>query len=47
MRSLQVGSQVQEQRNGHAHHNQRAYTQDQKPPNHPHSELGYQKASSF
>jgi hypothetical protein len=35
-----VRSQVQEQRDGNAHHHQRTDTQDQKPPNHPHSRLG-------
>ena len=40
MSFLQVGPQMQEQREGHTHYNHRAYTQDQKPPDHPHSRLG-------
>jgi len=39
MSFLQVGPQMQEQREGHTHYDHRAYTQDQKPPDHPHSRL--------
>jgi hypothetical protein len=40
MAFLQVRPQVQEQRDSHTHYDHRAYTQDQKPPDHPHSRLG-------
>jgi hypothetical protein len=36
---LKVAPQVNIQRDGYADHDQRAYTQDQKPPDHPHSRL--------
>jgi hypothetical protein len=42
MRGLQVPAQTHVQRDCHAHHDQRAYTQDQEPPDHPHNGLGYQ-----
>jgi len=37
---LQVPPQVHKQGNGHTHYNQRTDTQDQEPPDHPHSGLG-------
>jgi hypothetical protein len=40
MRLLQVPPQVHIQGYGHAHYDQRAYAQYQKPPDHPHSRLG-------
>jgi len=40
MRSLQVVPQTHIQGDRHAHHNQRTATQDQEPPDHPHSRLG-------
>jgi hypothetical protein len=40
--SLQVASQPHIQRDGNAHYHKRTYAQDQEPPNHPHSRLGYQ-----
>jgi hypothetical protein len=40
MRLLQVMPQVHIQGDGYAHNHQRAPTQYQKPPDHPHSRLG-------
>jgi hypothetical protein len=40
VRGLQVPPQSQVQRNRNAHHHQRAATQDQEPPDHPHNGLG-------
>src|SRR5580700_6263116 len=40
VRSLQVSAQTHVQGNRDAHHNQRTHTQDQEPPDHPHSRLG-------
>jgi hypothetical protein len=40
MRFLQMMPKVHIQGDRHAHYNQRAPTQYQKPPNHPHSRLG-------
>ena len=37
---LQVAPQVYINSDRHAHHHQCANAQDQKPPDHPHSELG-------
>jgi len=36
---LQMPPQMNEQRDGNAHNDQRTETQDQKPPDHPHSRL--------
>jgi hypothetical protein len=35
-----MAAQVHIQGNGHAHYDQCAHPQDQKPPEHPHSRLG-------
>jgi hypothetical protein len=40
LRLPQMSSQAQIQGYGHAHYDQRAYAQYQKPPDHPHSQLG-------
>jgi hypothetical protein len=40
VRFLQVVPQAHIQGDGHAHYDQRAHAQDQKPPDHPHSRLG-------
>jgi hypothetical protein len=40
MRGLQMSPQTHEKGDRHAHYKQRAHTQDQKPPDHPHNELG-------
>ncbi|HEY1659880.1 MAG TPA: hypothetical protein VGG14_16125 [Candidatus Sulfotelmatobacter sp.] len=42
---LQVAPQPDVQSDGDTHYDQRAYTQNQEPPNHPHSRLGYQMGS--
>jgi hypothetical protein len=40
MRGLQVTPQAHVQGDRYTHHDQRADTQDQEPPDHPHSRLG-------
>jgi hypothetical protein len=40
MHFLQMLSQVNVQSNSHAHYNQCTDTEDQEPPDHPHSRLG-------
>jgi hypothetical protein len=40
MCASQIAPQVQINSDGHAHYNERADTQDQEPPDHPHSRLG-------
>jgi hypothetical protein len=35
-----VAAQPHVQGDGHAHHDQRAHTQYQEPPDHPHNRLG-------
>jgi hypothetical protein len=40
VRFLQVPPQMNEQSNRNTHDDQRTETQDQKPPDHPHSRLG-------
>jgi hypothetical protein len=40
MSFLQVAAQMHVRGNGNAHYDERAYAQDQKPPDHPHSRLG-------
>jgi len=37
---LQVAAQMYVQGDGNTHYDKRANTQDQKPPDHPHSDLG-------
>jgi hypothetical protein len=37
---LQMPTQADIQRDGHAHYDQCAHAQYQKPPDHPHSQLG-------
>jgi hypothetical protein len=40
MRLLQIPAQVHKQGNCNAHYNECTDTQDQEPPDHPHSRLG-------
>jgi hypothetical protein len=40
MRFLKVSSKMHVKGEDDAHYDQRAYAQDQKPPDHPHSRLG-------
>jgi hypothetical protein len=40
MRCQKVPAQAHIQCDRNAHHDQRAYTQDQEPPDHPHNKLG-------
>ena len=40
MRFLQISPQVHIEGEHHAHYDQRAHAQDQKPPDHSHSRLG-------
>jgi hypothetical protein len=40
VRCLQMAPQPHIQSDRNAHHDQRTYTQDQEPPDHPHNRLG-------